>query len=512
MPETEIQYATVPPMRLFRPIRVRTAFGVALVVLSLAALLSLWDISQLEEAANKVSHAHDILDRLDDFLFAFEDSVTASRGLDPNSLRLHEQSVQSMQSTLNDVVRLTSDSPSQQQHIGPLKDSLDQVIALQRRRLELSESQGSQAGDAMYFAAGGREIGDQIQRVISDMKSEERSLLSRSTNQARLRTQRAAFALIACALLGFGILAAVFYHLEREIGRRQLSESGLSQLNREVQRMNEELEETILNRTSQLAEANSRLAHQNEELSRASKLKSEFLARMSHEFRTPLNAIIGFSDLLAEEGEGPLGQAYAGYVRQVSEGAHHLLALINDILDLSRIEAGRIELRHEEFAACDAVSEVLSVIGPLAEAKKIHPRCDAGPGVFAYGDRTRFKQILYNLLSNAVKFTPVGGNVHVSAEPDYGEIRFSVSDTGIGIAPEEQTAIFEEFRQVGPATHGVKEGAGLGLTITKRLVELHGGRIWVESTPGEGSRFLFTIPAAPVSESGSRNRWSSSTA
>src|SRR5690242_15645208 len=138
MPETEIQYAPVPPMRLFRPIRVRTAFGVALVVLSLAALLSLWDISQLEEAANKVSHAHDILDRLDDFLFAFEDSVTASRGLDPNSLRLHEQSVQSMQSTLNDVVRLISDSPSQQQHIGPLKDSLDQVMALQRRRLELS--------------------------------------------------------------------------------------------------------------------------------------------------------------------------------------------------------------------------------------------------------------------------------------------------------------------------------------------------------------------------------------
>jgi signal transduction histidine kinase len=250
------------------------------------------------------------------------------------------------------------------------------------------------------------------------------------------------------------------------------------------------------------------LAKQNEELARASRMKSEFLARMSHEFRTPLNSIIGFSDLLAEEGEGPLGEAYADYVRHVSDGAHHLLALVNDILDLSRIEAGRIDLRHEEFAAADATREVLSVTGPLAEAKKIELRSDMPPALVAYGDRTRFKQILYNLLSNAVKFTPVSGIVQVTAEPDYGEIRFCVNDTGIGIPREQQTAIFEEFSQVAPATSGVKEGAGLGLTITKRIVELHGGRIWVESTPGDGSRFFFTMPAAETGEQGLREHLS----
>jgi signal transduction histidine kinase/CHASE3 domain sensor protein len=268
----------------------------------------------------------------------------------------------------------------------------------------------------------------------------------------------------------------------------------------EIRRLNQELESRVLDRTSQLAEANSRLAKQNEELSRASRMKSEFLARMSHEFRTPLNSIIGFTDLLAEEGEGPLGEAYTDYIRHVHEGAHHLLALVNDILDLSRIEAGRIELRFEEFAPGEAVSEVLAVVGPLSETKRIELVSEVSSALRAYGDRTRFKQILYNLLSNAVKFTPAQGDVHVTAEPDYGQIRLCVSDTGMGIPVEHQIAIFEEFTQVAAATSGVKEGAGLGLTITKRIVELHGGRIWVESTPGLGSRFFFTIPAAQVGE------------
>ena len=269
-----------------------------------------------------------------------------------------------------------------------------------------------------------------------------------------------------------------------------------------AQSLNQELEKRVLERTSQLAEANSRLTKQNEELARAGRRKSEFLARMSHEFRTPLNSIIGFTDLLAEEGDGPLGEAYAYYVRHVIEGAHHLLALVNDILDLSRIEAGRIDLRHEAFAAADAISEVLSVIRPLADCKEIELCSEVSRTLFAYGDRTRFKQILYNLLSNAVTFTPPGGSIQVTAEPDYGEIRFGVCDTGIGIPPEQQTAIFEEFTQVtpAPAPRGARQGAGLGLAITKRIVELHGGRIWVESLLGEGSRFFFTMPAARAAE------------
>jgi PAS domain S-box-containing protein len=261
-----------------------------------------------------------------------------------------------------------------------------------------------------------------------------------------------------------------------------------------IQRLNADLEILVSERTAELGILNKELARRNEELAKASRLKSEFLARMSHELRTPMNAIIGFSDLLAEESEGPLNDIYSRYVMHIREGARHLLDLINDVLDLSKIEAGRIELMEQMFPAADALDEVLSVIMPLAEIKRISVTAGVPAGLTIYADRTRFKQILYNLLSNAVKFTPEGGSVAVDStrEAD-GPVRFSVSDNGIGIPPEEQEAIFEEFHQVGAAS-SAKEGTGLGLAITRKLVELHGGKIWVESEPGKGSRFRFTVP------------------
>jgi PAS domain S-box-containing protein len=270
----------------------------------------------------------------------------------------------------------------------------------------------------------------------------------------------------------------------------------------EIRELNEELERRIAVRTSQLGQANRELAQRNEQLALASRMKSEFLTRVSHEFRTPLNSVLGFSDLLAEESDGKLGEIYFDYVRHVQDGANHLLALVNDILDLSKIEAGRIELRYEEFAAVDAIVEVLSVTGPLADLKKVVLRSEVPETVLVYADRTRFKQIFYNLLSNAVKFTPAEGMTTVSARLDGEEVLFTVKDTGIGIAEEEQEAIFHEFHQAGPSTSGLKEGTGLGLAITRRLVEFHGGRIWVESSEGKGSSFFLTIPAARAGEEG----------
>src|SRR5947209_10140125 len=254
-----------------------------------------------------------------------------------------------------------------------------------------------------------------------------------------------------------------------------------------------ELEERVEARTAQLAAANKELERQNREVERATQLKSQFLASMSHELRTPLNAIIGFSDLLAEKTAGDLTDKQQRFVGHVRNGARHLLQLINDILDLSKIESGLLELRRETFSVSEALPEVLSVIRPLAMAKKI--RIEHAQETFSvYADRVRFKQILYNLLSNALKFTPEGGTVRV--EGSTGDlVCIAISDTGVGIRPEDQQLIFEEFRQAGETTRGVKEGTGLGLVITKRLVERQGGTIQVISELGKGSCYTFTMPA-----------------
>ncbi|HYZ86268.1 MAG TPA: ATP-binding protein, partial [Bryobacteraceae bacterium] len=289
-----------------------------------------------------------------------------------------------------------------------------------------------------------------------------------------------------------------------DVTERKKAEQELRRLNEELLRLNQELEQRITQRTAQLADANTKLAERNEELARVSRMKSQFLARMSHELRTPLNSIAGFSDLLAEQTEGPLGEIYSDYVEHVKEGAQHLIAMVNDILDISRIEAGRIELQYEEFAAADAISDVLSVTGALAKAKQIDLRHEVPSALRVYADPKRFKQIIYNLVSNAVKFTPPEGTIRMTAKIGDREVCFLVSDTGIGIPQTEHRAIFEEFHQVDAASMGGgQNGAGLGLAITKRLVELHGGRIWVESAPGEGSRFFFTMLAGSAGKEAS---------
>ncbi|HWP85200.1 MAG TPA: response regulator [Terriglobia bacterium] len=265
----------------------------------------------------------------------------------------------------------------------------------------------------------------------------------------------------------------------------------------EIRRLNAELERRVESRTRELEAANRELELRNREVERANQLKGRFLASMSHELRTPLNAILGFSSLLKEQMAGPLNEKQARFVEHIHHGGQHLLQLINDILDLSKIEAGRMQLHPELCVVARLLPEVLSVIQPLAIAKKIRVENILPDDVTVYADPIRFKQILYNLLSNAVKFTPEGGEVSIAAAIVDETVRLEVRDTGIGIAPDDLGHIFEEFRQVGTSTTGIREGTGLGLAITKRLVEQQGGKIWVDSKPGKGSRFFFTLPLRP---------------
>ena len=241
----------------------------------------------------------------------------------------------------------------------------------------------------------------------------------------------------------------------------------------------------------------------NREVERANQLKSEFLASMSHELRTPLHTVIGFAELLSEEIEGPLNEKQKRFIGHIHKDSMHLLELINDVLDLSKIEAGRLRMQREAFNIGAGVEESLASIRPGAAAKFIGIETDIAVSTAIFADRVRFKQILYNLLSNALKFTPEGGRIRVEARLRGEFVEISVTDTGIGIPKEQHEAIFDKFYQVGATTKGVREGTGLGLAITKALIADHGGRIWVNSEPGKGSRFTFTISIGQPDEKNS---------
>ena len=251
---------------------------------------------------------------------------------------------------------------------------------------------------------------------------------------------------------------------------------------------------------SALAIQNARLFREIEIKSRqlevASQHKSEFLANMSHELRTPLNAIIGFSEVLTDRMFGELNEKQEEYLKDIYASGTHLLSLINDILDLSKIEAGRMELELTEFDLPTAIENALMLVRERAGRRSIalHTSIDSRLGEIQ-ADERKVRQVVLNLLSNAIKFTPEGGRVDVGAAAKDGFVEISVADTGIGIAPEDQEKVFEEFRQVGTAAKKV-EGTGLGLTLCRKFVELHGGTIWVKSQEGVGSTFTFTIPVS----------------
>ncbi len=234
-----------------------------------------------------------------------------------------------------------------------------------------------------------------------------------------------------------------------------------------------------------------------EEVERGSKFKDQFLSTMSHELRTPLNAVLGFSDLLADERYGPLNDRQQRYVTHIHTGGEHLLKLISDILDLSKIEAGRMELTREHVTVALAFAEVISGLHPLAEKKSQALLQEVEPNLHVYADAMRFKQILMNLVANAIKFTPEDGRIELVARRVEDQVRMEVRDNGPGIPRDQQQRIFEAFvrlTQTGSAT----EGTGLGLAITSRLVELHGSKLGIESQPGEGTSFYFSLPLVAI--------------
>jgi signal transduction histidine kinase len=267
-------------------------------------------------------------------------------------------------------------------------------------------------------------------------------------------------------------------------------ESLADEFNRMASRLEESytgLEQKVQEKTAQLELAN--------------RHKSEFLANMSHELRTPLNAVIGFSDVLKEQYFGTLNEKQMEYARDINASGQHLLSLINDILDLSKIEAGKMELDAQTFSLRGAAGNSLTLIRERALRQNLTVEAHFADGLDdVVADERKVKQVLINLLSNAVKFSYPNGRVFLTANRVQSDIVVSVSDTGPGIPPADQAIIFEEFKQLNTMNTAKHEGTGLGLSLARRFVELHGGRIWVESEEGRGATFSFTLPQGAAAE------------
>jgi signal transduction histidine kinase len=342
-------------------------------------------------------------------------------------------------------------------------------------------------------------LADRLRRLTDQLvnKAEADMLASVEASRSAAETSRlvvggfAAASIALALLLGYAISWSIIGPVK--LIEARLSEIAAGDFSRRVDVPNRDELGALaadLNRT------NDELGRLYAQLEAANRHKSQFLASMSHELRTPLNAVIGFSEILREQLFGQLNERQLRYVQHILEAGRHLLGLINDILDLSKIEAARMELHPESFDVADALQGVRAMLGPLIERKGQNLELAVAPGVATvYHDPARFQQVMYNLLSNANKFTPDGGAIRIRASVDEGrQLEVVVADVGVGIAAEDQERIFEQFRQVDTGYARAEVGTGLGLSLARQFARLMGGDIRVESELGVGSVFTFTLP------------------
>ncbi len=376
----------------------------------------------------------------------------------------------------------------------------EEFIKVVTRVIELIRDGKAAEGRELQLAQA-TPLADRLERLTNELvnKAEADMVASIEASQAAYgKSQRtvivvAVVSVILALLLGYAMSLSLINPVKQMETR--MNEIAAGDFSKRVDVPNRDELGTLAANLNRMSDELGRLYGQ---LEAANRHKSEFLANMSHELRTPLNAIIGFSEVLKERMFGELNEKQAEYMEDIHASGHHLLSLINDILDLSKVEAGRMELALSKFDVPAAIENAVTLVKEraLRHSLALEVKLDERLNSFV-GDERKFKQILLNLLSNAVKFTPEGGRIAVTAEPTEGGVQVSVSDTGIGIAPEQHEAIFEAFHQVGSEYTTKREGTGLGLSLVKQFVELHGGRVWVTSAPAKGSTFYFTLAQQP---------------
>jgi signal transduction histidine kinase len=403
-----------------------------------------------------------------------------------------------------DLDRLQYVAQDEVELLGQVREDYEKFIAVVTRVIDqIRRGKVAEGRDLQLREAG--PLADRLERVTNQLVNKAESDMVGSIEAGEGTYARSWWIMVGLAIGSIALALALGYAISWSLidpvtrVNARMDEIAAGDFSRHVAVGNrDELGALAAN----LNRMNDELGRLYDQLEAANRHKSEFLANMSHELRTPLNAVIGFSDFLLEHTFGDLNAKQEEYIGIILTSGKHLLSLINDILDLSKIEAGRMELELTQFDVAMAVDHAVTLVRDRAARHDLTLAVEVESNLpLVVGDERKIKQILLNLFSNAVKFTPDGGRIGVRAGLTDAGVEIAVTDTGVGIAPEDHATIFEEFRQVGNDYGRKREGTGLGLALTRRFVELHGGRIRVESEPGKGSTFTFTLPERAWPES-----------
>ena len=464
------------------PQKMRIGFSIGIALYVAVWGFATWSLVLWGRDIDSVVGANQALTQIERVLSSVENAETAQRGYlltgKPSYLADYQGGVRDTKQILSELHAKEDIFPSLRTHLDLIEELVGSKFSEMAGTIEQRRTGDFEGARRTVLTGRGKAVMDKIRTAINETRRDSYQILEMRSKQQSERARETQWRFVCGAILSLILARLAWSRLYHAVQSREVTQSALEKS------------------AAELREKTAQLEGQNAEILKATQLKSEFLANMSHELRTPLNSITGFSEVLIDGVAGPVTEDQREYLGEILEGSRHLLHLINDVLDLAKVESGKMTFRPEVVDLEQSIRGTVQMLELMSQQKQIQIRPEIDPeGRYAFLDEARFKQVLFNFLSNALKFTPSKGNitVRVLAEADRF-FRLEVQDTGIGISQKDQQLLFQEFHQLDAGVAKQFQGAGLGLALTKRIVEAQGGRVGVESEVGVGSTFFALLP------------------